>query len=75
MQVIPPGMDFSNVVVQEDTTDADGDLKELTGLEGTSPRAVPPIWSEVNYFLMIPISFNLPIYLAIPLTSRSLFHR
>nr|XP_029121820.1 sucrose-phosphate synthase isoform X2 [Elaeis guineensis] len=54
MVVIPPGMDFSNVVVQEDTTDADGDLKELIGSEGTSPRAVPPIWSEVMRFLTNP---------------------
>ncbi|KAG1363434.1 sucrose-phosphate synthase [Cocos nucifera] len=54
MVVIPPGMDFSNVVVQEDTTDADGDLKELIGSEGTSPRAVPPIWAEVMRFLTNP---------------------
>ncbi|XP_008794597.2 probable sucrose-phosphate synthase 2 [Phoenix dactylifera] len=54
MVVIPPGMDFSSVVVQEDTTDAEGDLKELIGSEGTSPRAVPPIWSEVMRFLTNP---------------------
>lgn len=54
MVVIPPGMDFSNVVVQEDTADADGDLKELIGAEGTSPRAVSPIWAEVMHFLTNP---------------------
>lgn len=40
-------MDFSNVVVQEDTLEADSDLAALIGADGSSPRAVPPIWSEV----------------------------
>lgn len=48
MQVIPPGMDFSSVSIQEDTADADGDLKDLIGADGASPRAVPPIWSEAS---------------------------
>ncbi|KAK4482582.1 hypothetical protein RD792_009745 [Penstemon davidsonii] len=52
MAVIPPGMDFTNVVVQEDTSEADGELAALT--EGLSPRAVPPIWSEVMRFLTNP---------------------
>jgi hypothetical protein len=47
-QVIPPGMDFSNVVVQEDI-DGDGDSKDdMIGLDGASPKARPPIWAEVS---------------------------
>lgn len=41
-------MDFSNVVAQEDTADADGDLAALTNADGQSPKAVPAIWSEVG---------------------------
>jgi len=43
-------MDFSNVVIQEDCPDVDGELAQLTGggVEGSSPKAVPPIWSEVS---------------------------
>ncbi|PIN17952.1 Glycosyltransferase [Handroanthus impetiginosus] len=52
MAVIPPGMDFSNVVVQDDAAEADGDLVALT--EGSSPKAVPAIWSEVMRFLTNP---------------------
>lgn len=49
MQVIPPGMDFTNVVVQEDTLDGDGELASLVGgVEGSSPKAVPTIWSDVS---------------------------
>lgn len=49
MAVIPPGMDFTNVVVQEDTPEGDGELASLVGgAEGSSPRAVPTIWSEVS---------------------------
>ncbi|XP_042513696.1 probable sucrose-phosphate synthase 3 isoform X2 [Macadamia integrifolia] len=55
MVVIPPGMDFSSVVVQEDTTEVDGELTSLIGgTDGSSPRAVPPIWSEVMRFLANP---------------------
>ncbi|GFQ06717.1 probable sucrose-phosphate synthase 2 [Phtheirospermum japonicum] len=54
MAVIPPGMDFSNVVVQEDIADMDGDLAALTNTEGSSPKAVPAIWSEVMRFLTNP---------------------
>ncbi|KAK6161731.1 hypothetical protein DH2020_005112 [Rehmannia glutinosa] len=50
--VIPPGMDFSNVIDQEDAAEADGDLAALT--EGSSPKAVPTIWSEVMRFLTNP---------------------
>lgn len=46
VQVIPPGMDFSNVEVHEDA-EADGDIAALTN-EASSPKAVPPIWSEVS---------------------------
>ncbi|KAL3619956.1 sporulation-specific protein 2 [Castilleja foliolosa] len=54
MAVIPPGMDFSNVVVQEDIADMDGDLAALTNTEGSSPKAVPTIWSEIMRFLTNP---------------------
>ncbi|KAB1213657.1 putative sucrose-phosphate synthase 2 [Morella rubra] len=53
MVVIPPGMDFSNVVVNED--DVDGELIHLTsGTDGSSLNAIPPIWSEVMRFLTNP---------------------
>ncbi|XP_071705969.1 probable sucrose-phosphate synthase 2 [Rutidosis leptorrhynchoides] len=51
MAVIPPGMDFSNVI--QEAHEADGDLS-LTNTEGSSPKAVPPIWSEVMRFLTNP---------------------
>nr|AVH87205.1 sucrose-phosphate synthase 3 [Litchi chinensis] len=54
MVVIPPGMDFSNVV-QEDAPEAEGELAALTGSnDGSSPKAVPAIWSEVMRFLTNP---------------------
>ncbi|KAK2993273.1 hypothetical protein RJ640_022112, partial [Escallonia rubra] len=53
MVVIPPGMDFSNVMVQEDN-DVDGELTGLTNTDGASPKAIPPIWSEVMRFLTNP---------------------
>ncbi|KAJ7980527.1 Sucrose phosphate synthase [Quillaja saponaria] len=54
MVVIPPGMDFSNVVVQEDTPEVD-ELAQLTGgADGSSPKALPTIWSEVMRFLTNP---------------------
>lgn len=53
LQVIPPGMDFSNVVVQEDTIEADGELAAIIG-DGSSPRAVPTIWSEVSILFPQP---------------------
>ncbi|XP_057766265.1 probable sucrose-phosphate synthase 2 isoform X2 [Salvia miltiorrhiza] len=53
MAVIPPGMDFSNVVVQEEIAEGDGDIAALTN-EASSPKAVPPIWSEVMRFLTNP---------------------
>ncbi|GAB2267231.1 sporulation-specific protein 2 [Dionaea muscipula] len=53
MVVIPPGMDFSNVVVQEDPYEAD-EIIPLANSDGSSPRAVPPIWSEVMRFFTNP---------------------
>ncbi|KAM7258305.1 hypothetical protein ACFE04_014046 [Oxalis oulophora] len=55
MVVIPPGMDFSNVVVQEDQPEVDGELTTLIGgVDGGSPKALPAIWSEVMRFLTNP---------------------
>ncbi|XP_021801925.1 probable sucrose-phosphate synthase 2 [Prunus avium] len=55
MVVIPPGMDFSNVVVQEDAPEVDGELNQLTGgTDGSSPKALPTIWSELMRFLTNP---------------------
>ncbi|XAR48833.1 Sucrose-phosphate synthase [Bertholletia excelsa] len=54
MAVIPPGMDFSNVVVQEDVAEADGELSSVTNSDGSSPKAFPAIWSEVMRFLTNP---------------------
>lgn len=48
LQVIPPGMDFSNVVVQEETAEADGDLAAIMSADGASPKSVPPIYAEVS---------------------------
>ncbi|KAI0530736.1 hypothetical protein KFK09_000284 [Dendrobium nobile] len=54
MAVIPPGMDFSNVVVQEEQAEADGDLAALIGSDGASPKSIPPIWSEIMRFFTNP---------------------
>ncbi|KAE9614832.1 hypothetical protein Lal_00036052 [Lupinus albus] len=55
MAVIPPGMDFSNVVNQEEGPEVDGDLTQLTsGAEGSSPKALPAILSEVMRFFTNP---------------------
>ncbi|KAF7837005.1 putative sucrose-phosphate synthase 3 [Senna tora] len=53
MAVIPPGMDFSSVVTQEDASEVDGELTQLTG-DGSSPKALPAIWSEVMRFFTNP---------------------
>ncbi|KAJ4846030.1 putative sucrose-phosphate synthase 3 [Turnera subulata] len=53
MVVIPPGMDFSSVI-QEDVSDVDGELSATGSVEGSSPKAMPPIWSEVMRFLSNP---------------------
>ncbi|GAU12334.1 hypothetical protein TSUD_252850 [Trifolium subterraneum] len=55
MAVIPPGMDFSNVVAQEDGLEIDGDLSQLTGgADGSSQKALPSIWLEVMRFFTNP---------------------
>ncbi|KAG8636897.1 probable sucrose-phosphate synthase 3 [Manihot esculenta] len=54
MVVITPGMDFSNVVVQEDAPEVDGELASLIGGSDGSPKAIPAIWSEVMRFLTNP---------------------
>ncbi|XVF65271.1 hypothetical protein PTKIN_Ptkin09bG0234100 [Pterospermum kingtungense] len=55
MAVIPPGMDFSSVIVQEDAPEVDGELVSLIGgTDGSSPKAIPAIWSEVMRFLTNP---------------------
>jgi len=42
-------MDFSNVVRQEDGPEIDGELAQLTAsVEGSSPKAMPSIWSDVS---------------------------
>ncbi|GLT61021.1 hypothetical protein SLA2020_337570 [Shorea laevis] len=63
MVVIPPGMDFSNVVIQEDAPEIEGEIAALgAGTEGSSPKAIPLIWSEVMRFLTNP---HKPIILAL----------
>ncbi|PQQ09775.1 putative sucrose-phosphate synthase 3 isoform X2 [Prunus yedoensis var. nudiflora] len=48
-------MDFSNVVVQEDAPEVDGELTQLIGgTDGSSPKALPTIWSELMRFLTNP---------------------
>ncbi|PKA60941.1 putative sucrose-phosphate synthase 2 [Apostasia shenzhenica] len=54
MVVIPPGMDFGNVVVQEEQAEADGDLAALISSDGVSPKSIPPIWSEIMRFFTNP---------------------
>ncbi|KAG4964434.1 hypothetical protein JHK85_039409 [Glycine max] len=55
MAVIPPGMDFSNVVTQEDGPEVDGELTQLTrGVDGSSTKALPTIWLEVMRFFTNP---------------------
>ncbi|BAT88868.1 hypothetical protein VIGAN_05250300 [Vigna angularis var. angularis] len=63
MAVIPPGMDFSNVMSQEDGPEADGEIFQLTAsVEGSSPKAMPSIWSEVMRFFRNP---HKPVILAL----------
>ncbi|XP_057973046.1 sucrose-phosphate synthase 4 [Malania oleifera] len=54
MAVITPGMDFSNVTVQ-DSLEGDGDLKSLIGSDRTQKkRHLPPLWSEIMRFFTNP---------------------
>ncbi|XP_068494762.1 probable sucrose-phosphate synthase 3 isoform X2 [Phaseolus vulgaris] len=63
MAVIPPGMDFSNVMSQEDGPEADGEIFQLTAsVEGSSPKAVPSIWAELMRFFRNP---HKPVILAL----------
>jgi sucrose-phosphate synthase len=68
MVVIPPGMDFSNVIVQEATDAADGEAQAVVITSGdasnavpVSPRAKPPIWEEVLAFSFLLLFDMLPI--------------
>jgi sucrose-phosphate synthase len=52
-------MDFSSVVVQEDAPEVDGELATLiSSTDGSSPKAIPPIWSEVSVTLCFPCCFT-----------------
>ena len=42
MQVIPPGMDFSNVMKEAE------DMEGLELSTAPSPRSTPPIWTDVS---------------------------
>lgn len=53
-------MDFSNVLVPED--DVDGELSQLTSGDGSSPKAIPPIWSEVSGWFVSFFCYNLSIF-------------
>ncbi|KAJ9676351.1 hypothetical protein PVL29_025058 [Vitis rotundifolia] len=53
MVVIPPGMDFSYVKIQD--SEGDSDLKSLIGSDKTqNKRHLPPIWSEIMRFFTNP---------------------
>ncbi|XP_061337414.1 sucrose-phosphate synthase 4 isoform X2 [Gastrolobium bilobum] len=54
MVVIPPGMDFSYVTIQQ-SMEGEGDLKSLIGSDRAhSKRNLPPIWSEIMRFFRNP---------------------
>ncbi|KAL3694387.1 hypothetical protein R1sor_008038 [Riccia sorocarpa] len=74
MVVIPPRVDFSNVVVQDagDVVD-DVDSLAFTNPDGTittpiAPRAEPPIWSEVMRFFTNPHKPMILVWLGQTLT-------
>ncbi|KAJ6840890.1 putative sucrose-phosphate synthase 2 [Iris pallida] len=54
MVVIPPGMDFSNVVLQEENSEAEGDLSTIISADGAPQKPVPPIWSDIMRFFTNP---------------------
>ncbi|CAM6021442.1 unnamed protein product, partial [Sphagnum balticum] len=60
MVVIPPGMDFSTVVVADagDVIEGDVDMVAFTGdatnVVPVSPRVKPPIWDEIMRFFTNP---------------------
>ena len=47
LKVIPPGLDFSSVIVPDAVETLDGE-HDLTMADPGSPLAEPPIWSEVS---------------------------
>ncbi|KAF5187729.1 Sucrose-phosphate synthase [Thalictrum thalictroides] len=54
MVVIPPGMDFSYVKMQ-DSIDNEDDLSSLLGSDSTeNKKNLPPIWSEIMRFFTNP---------------------
>ncbi|KAL3646047.1 putative protein serine/threonine kinase [Castilleja foliolosa] len=57
MVVIPPGMEFRNVVAQDGDTDG-----EVEGHEDSSGNQDPPIWSEIMRFFTNP---RKPVILAL----------
>lgn len=61
MVVIPPGMDFSNVIAPDAGDAIDGDLESALSDPG-SPLAEPPIWSDIRKFFNNP---HKPIILAL----------
>ncbi|KAG0560445.1 hypothetical protein M758_10G176100 [Ceratodon purpureus] len=61
MVVIPPGMDFSNVIVQEagDIVEGEAEAVMLTSVDASNivpitPRDNPPIWEEIMRFFSNP---------------------
>ena len=50
LKVIPPGLDFSSVIVPDTGETLDGE-HDLTMADPGSPMAEPPIWSEVSVFI------------------------
>jgi hypothetical protein len=49
-------MDFSSVVVQEEAPEVDGELATLiSSVDGSSPKAIPAIWSEVSDTLVFSL--------------------
>ncbi|KAI5058997.1 hypothetical protein GOP47_0025316 [Adiantum capillus-veneris] len=61
MVVIPPGMDFSNVIAPDAGDPVDSDL-EATLSDPGLPISEPPIWSEIKRFFNNP---HKPIILAL----------
>lgn len=63
MVVIPPGMDFSNVVAPDSAEAGEGDFESALSIgDPVSPQAEPMIWSEIRRFFNNP---HKPIILAL----------
>ncbi|XP_024536141.1 probable sucrose-phosphate synthase 3 [Selaginella moellendorffii] len=54
MVVIPPGMDFSNVVLDSETAAIANEIHGNTVSLPTSPKMDPPIWGDIMRFLHNP---------------------